>query len=160
MTPGMGGVPDCTSYELHLPAEMSAWYSLVELQWTVGGRLADACLRAALARHGGGVRSIPLRATSRTLFEHPGADLYASAASEGDHQPNGRGAAVEVTAAQDLSVQLACRVLEVSESGYYARRSRAPSLRSIRHVWLTGVFGEVHPAPRGTYGIRRVHADL
>ena len=63
-------------------------------------------------------------------------------------------------AAQGLSVQLACRVLEVSESGYYARRSRAPSLRSIRHAWLTGVIREVHTASRGTYGIRRVHADL
>jgi len=32
----MGGVPNGTSYELHLPAEMSVWYSAVELQWTVG----------------------------------------------------------------------------------------------------------------------------
>ncbi len=63
-------------------------------------------------------------------------------------------------AAQGLSVQLACRVLEVSQSGYYARRSRAPSVRSIRHTWLTGVIREVHTASRGTYGIRRVHADL
>lgn len=47
-------------------------------------------------------------------------------------------------AAQGLSVQLACRVLEVSESGYYARRSRAPSAGSIRHAWLTGVIREVH----------------
>jgi putative transposase len=63
-------------------------------------------------------------------------------------------------AAQGLSVQLACRVLEVSESGYYARRSRAPSARAIRHAWLTGLIREVHTASRGTYGIRRVHADL
>jgi putative transposase len=63
-------------------------------------------------------------------------------------------------AAQGLSVQLACRVLAVSESGYYARRSRAPSARSIRHAWLTEVIRQVHAASRGTYGIRRVHADL
>jgi putative transposase len=63
-------------------------------------------------------------------------------------------------AAQGLSVQLACRVLAVSESGYYARRSRAPSARSIRHAWLTDVIRQVHAASRGTYGIRRVHADL
>ena len=63
-------------------------------------------------------------------------------------------------AADGLPVQLACRVLNVSESGYYARRSRAPSARAIRHVWLTDVIREVHIASRGTYGIRRVHADL
>ena len=63
-------------------------------------------------------------------------------------------------AEQGLPVQLACRVLHVSESGYYARRSRAPSPRSIRHAWLTDVIRQVHAASRGTYGIRRVHADL
>ena len=63
-------------------------------------------------------------------------------------------------AADGLPVQLACRVLNVSESGYYARRSRAPSARAIRHVWLTDVIRQVHIASRGTYGIRRVHADL
>ena len=63
-------------------------------------------------------------------------------------------------AADGLPMQLACRVLNVSESGYYARRSRAPSARAIRHVWLTDVIREVHIASRGTYGIRRVHADL
>ena len=50
--------------------------------------------------------------------------------------------------------------LEVSESGYYARRSRAPSLRSIRHEWLTDVIRQVHAVSRGIYGIRRVHAEL
>lgn len=63
-------------------------------------------------------------------------------------------------AAQGLAVQLACRVLAVSESGYYARRSRAPSARSIRHAWLSDVIREVHVTSRGTYGIRRVHAEL
>jgi transposase InsO family protein len=63
-------------------------------------------------------------------------------------------------ATEGLQVQLACRVLEVSESGYYARRSRAPSLRSIRHEWLTDVIRQVHAVSRGIYGIRRVHAEL
>ena len=61
---------------------------------------------------------------------------------------------------QGLPAQLACRVLEVSESGYYARRSRAPSARAIRHAWITDVIRQVHAASRGTYGVRRVHADL
>lgn len=63
-------------------------------------------------------------------------------------------------AQEGLPVQLACRVLEVSESGYYARRSRAPSPRSIRHAWLTDKIRQVHAASRHTYGSRRVHADL
>jgi putative transposase len=81
-------------------------------------------------------------------------------APERDHKPKRRFAAVEVIAAHGLPVQLACRVLSVSESGYDARRSRAPSARAIRHVWLTEVIRQVHSASRGTYGIRRVHADL
>ena len=53
-------------------------------------------------------------------------------------------------AAHGLPVQLACRVLNVSEFGYYARRSRAPSARALRHVWLTDVIRQVHVASRGT----------
>jgi hypothetical protein len=34
-------------------------------------------------------------------------------------------------------VQLASRLLSVAESGYYEWRSRPPSARAIRHVWLT-----------------------
>jgi transposase InsO family protein len=63
-------------------------------------------------------------------------------------------------AAEGLSVQLACRMLEVSESGYYAWRSRAPSARAIRHAWLTDVIREVHTVSREAYGSRRVHAEL
>jgi transposase InsO family protein len=63
-------------------------------------------------------------------------------------------------AAEGLPVQVAVRVLGVSESGYYAWKSRAPSSRSIRHVWLTDLIREVHADSRGTYGVRRVHAEL
>jgi putative transposase len=63
-------------------------------------------------------------------------------------------------AAEGLPVQMACWVLGVSESGYYARRKRAPSARAIRHAWLTDLIREVHLASRGTYGARRVHAEL
>ena len=63
-------------------------------------------------------------------------------------------------ATEGLPVKLACRVLQVSESGYYARRSRPPSVRSIRHVWLTDLIRQAYAASRGTYGIRRVHAEL
>jgi transposase InsO family protein len=63
-------------------------------------------------------------------------------------------------AGEGLSVQLATRVLQVSESGYYAWRSRPPSPRSLRHSWLTEAITTIHTASHGTYGIRRGHAEL
>ena len=36
-----------------------------------------------------------------------------------------------------LPVQLACRMLGVFVSGYYAALSRPPSARALRHAWLT-----------------------
>ncbi len=63
-------------------------------------------------------------------------------------------------AGEGLSVQLAARVLDVSASGYYEWKSRAPSARSIRHALLTDAIREVHTLSRGTYGFRRVHAEL
>jgi putative transposase len=63
-------------------------------------------------------------------------------------------------AAEGLPVQVACRLLEVTESGYYAWRARPPSARAVRHAWLTEQIRAVHTASRGTYGARRVHAEL
>jgi len=48
----------------------------------------------------------------------------------------------------------------VSESGYYDQKSRAPSQRAIRHAWLTDLITHIHLESRGTYGTRRVHAEL
>ncbi len=62
--------------------------------------------------------------------------------------------------AEGLPAQTACRVLGVSESGYYARRGRPPSARTIRHIWLTDLIRQIHTTSRGTYGARRVHAEL
>ena len=57
--------------------------------------------------------------------------------------------------AEGLPAQLACRVLDVSESGFYAWRSRPPSARAIRHAWLTDLIRQVHVDFRGVYGYRR-----
>jgi putative transposase len=65
-----------------------------------------------------------------------------------------------VIAAEGLPVQLATRVLEVSESGYYEWRGRAPSARAVWHAWLAEQAQAVHVASRGIYGSRRVHAEL
>jgi len=65
-----------------------------------------------------------------------------------------------VIAANNLPVEVACRVLAVSVSGFYAQRNRPPSERAVRHAWLTDLIREVHLNSRGTYGARRVHAEL
>jgi putative transposase len=57
-------------------------------------------------------------------------------------------------------VQLATRVLGVSESGYYEWHGPAPSVRAVRHAWLTDQIQAVRLASRGIYGSRRVHAEL
>ena len=62
--------------------------------------------------------------------------------------------------AEGLPIQVACRVLAVSESGYHAWRSRPPSPRAVRHALLTDLIAEVHAASRGVYGARRVYAEL
>ena len=63
-------------------------------------------------------------------------------------------------ATEGQSVRVACRVLGVSESGYYAWRKRPLSARAVRHAWLTDRIRAVHATSRGTYGARRVHAEL
>jgi putative transposase len=65
-----------------------------------------------------------------------------------------------VIIAEGVPAQVACRVLGVSESGYYAWRGRGPSQRSVRHTWLTDLIRQVHAGSRGVYGARRVHAEL
>jgi hypothetical protein len=63
-------------------------------------------------------------------------------------------------AAEQTPVEIACRVLGVSVSGYYDWLSRPPSARMVRHTWLTDLITEVHQNSRGIYGSRRVHAEL
>ena len=53
-----------------------------------------------------------------------------------------------------------CEVLGVSSAGYYLAKNRPMSPTKIRREWLTGLIREVHADSRGTYGSRRVHAEL
>lgn len=70
--------------------------------------------------------------------------------------PTRRFEAITVMAAGQLPVQLATRVLAVSESGYYQWRNRPPSARANRHAWLTEQIRAVHEASRGIHGSRRI----
>jgi transposase InsO family protein/transposase-like protein len=74
--------------------------------------------------------------------------------------PKDRFGLVADLAGEGFSVQQCCRVLAVSEAGYYEWRHRAPSERAIRHAWLTDQITEIHAASRGVYGALRVRAEL
>lgn len=79
---------------------------------------------------------------------------------EGQRGPKSRYAAIQVMAAESHPAKVACRVLGVSESGYYEWRNRPPSPRSLRHARLTELIRRIHADFRGVYGARRVHAEL
>ena len=51
-------------------------------------------------------------------------------------------------------------MLNVSASGYYEWRNRSPSRRAVADGHLSELITAVHTASRGTYGARRVHAEL
>ena len=67
---------------------------------------------------------------------------------------------IEALTGQGINVRHACRVLGVSESGYYAWRDRPESPRQLRRIWLAGEIADVHKASGGTYGALRVGAEL
>lgn len=67
---------------------------------------------------------------------------------------------MQVMADEGHAIERASRIVGVSPNGYYSWLTRAPSQRSIRHAWLTDQIIEIHAASRGTYGARRVHAEL
>ncbi len=68
--------------------------------------------------------------------------------------------AIRTMAADGHTVALTCRLLGVAESGYYEWRDRPLSARALRHAQLTETIRTVHAASRGTYGSRRVTAEL
>lgn len=74
--------------------------------------------------------------------------------------PKARFAIIKVMVAEGHSIKVSCRVLQVTEAGFYAWRKRPPSERAIRHAWLTDLITKAHVDSRGTYGARRVHAEL
>ena len=67
---------------------------------------------------------------------------------------------IDVLADTGFPVNTCCRVLGVSRQGYYRYKHRPTSATQLRREWLTGLINEVHIASRGTYGYRRVHAEL
>jgi hypothetical protein len=56
--------------------------------------------------------------------------------------------------------QKMCRWAKVSRSGYYEWRSRGPSATDARRARLAVLVRWSFEASDGTYGYRRIHADL
>lgn len=58
------------------------------------------------------------------------------------------------------AVEIMCRALEVSVSGYYAWRTRTPSQHAQDDAKLVAEIRTIHQASRGLYGSPRIHAAL
>jgi len=60
----------------------------------------------------------------------------------------------------ELNIAVACRVLGVSESGFYAWRTREPSARARADAELMARIRQIHAESRETYGSPRMHSEL
>lgn len=60
----------------------------------------------------------------------------------------------------EYAVVTLCEALEVSASGYYAAKNRAPSARTRTDEQLTGQIRAIHAAHRGRYGAPRIREEL
>jgi putative transposase len=60
----------------------------------------------------------------------------------------------------EFPVRVMCRVLRVSQSGYYAWRKRPPSARQVADDHLSHQIRQIFREGRGVYGSPRVHATL
>jgi putative transposase len=67
---------------------------------------------------------------------------------------------IDVLVGAGFPVERTCQVLGVTPQGYYAYRRRPLSPTKMRREWLTALIREIHADSRGTYGSRRVHAEL
>jgi putative transposase len=67
---------------------------------------------------------------------------------------------IDVLVDAGFPVKVCCRSLGVSSPGYYHYRQRPLAPTKMRREWLTSLIREVHLQSRGTYGSRRVHAEL
>lgn len=67
---------------------------------------------------------------------------------------------IDALTGQGMSAKRCCRILGVSASGYFYWKRQAPSARELRRRWLAGLISEIHGRSRGTYGYRRMTAEL
>ena len=59
-----------------------------------------------------------------------------------------------------MCLRSACKALQISKSGYYEWRGRAPCKRAVANSQLTQQIKEVHTMSDETYGMPRIRAEL
>ena len=67
---------------------------------------------------------------------------------------------IQSLAGQGYSAKLCCRILGVAPAGYFRWRRRVPTAAELGRHWLAGLISDIHVASRGTYGRRRIRAEL
>ena len=102
----------------------------------------DRGLRSGVTRRVGRARGGP-EADPRAR-DRAGGDEAGERVVEGADRPKRRWEVVAQIVSEDLPVEVACRVVGVSVSGFYAWRTRKPSARAVRHAMLADVIREVH----------------
>jgi hypothetical protein len=75
-------------------------------------------------------------------------------------RPKAKYPVIAELAGQGVAAKQCCRILGVAASGFFMWRRRAPSPRQLRFAWLTELVRAIHADSRGTYGWRRVNAEL
>jgi putative transposase len=84
----------------------------------------------------------------------------AAALFEEGVRPRAKYPVIAELAGQGFSAKRCCRILGVAASGFFMWRRRSPSPRQLRFAWLTDLVRAIHADSRGTYGWRRVYAEL
>ena len=67
---------------------------------------------------------------------------------------------IAALAGQGYSAKRCCRICGVAPSGYFRWLRLTPSVAEVRRQQLRGLICQIHAASRGTYGYRRVRAEL
>ncbi len=78
----------------------------------------------------------------------------------GTHRPKRAPLVIDRLVDGGAPVETCCRILGVARQGYYRYRKRPTSATQPGRHWLTGLIREIHTASRGTFGDRRIHAEL
>jgi putative transposase len=84
----------------------------------------------------------------------------AAALFEEGVRPKAKYPVIAELAGQGFAAKRCCRILGVAASGFFMWRRRSPSPRQLRFAWLTDLVRAIHTDSRGTYGWRRVNAEL
>ena len=67
---------------------------------------------------------------------------------------------IDALTGQGYSAKTCCRILGVAPSGFFWWRRKPPTMRELQRQQLSCLIADIHHASSGTYGSRRVTAEL